>query len=337
MSEQTVPAGAEIIPATTGVRTVRVFAWTMVLATAVYLVNNWLMFWMGWPGVMSIVNGAFSILGLLQLLFYVAAVTLAVLYVLRRDVPLRIDSERMTAIATFIVRAAFWAVFLIGVVDAIISFLRVEELLAGYLGEDLAGKMNFNSTRAPIVHGPLIVLAIIIAAFARRTLGFHWLALLVVIAELNIVLSRFIFSYEQAFMGDLVRFWYGALFLFASAYTLLHDGHVRVDVLYAGFKDTTRGFVNAWGSIFLGVIFCWVILSMGMDGKSSIINAPLVSLEVSQSGFGMYVKYLMAGFLGVFAVSMMVQFCAYLMESVADWRGDPGSRQQSHSGDLPTH
>jgi len=38
-----------------------------------------------------------------------------------------------------------------------------------------------------------------------------------------IVISRFIFSYEQAFMADLVRFWYGALFLFASAYTLLED------------------------------------------------------------------------------------------------------------------
>ena len=58
-----------------------------------------------------------------------------------------------------------------------------------------------------------------------------------VAAELLIVISRFIFSYEQAFMADLVRFWYGALFLFASAYTLLEEGHVRVDVLYAAFKD----------------------------------------------------------------------------------------------------
>jgi len=54
-----------------------------------------------------------------------------------------------------------------------------------------------------------------------RTLGFQWLALLIVIAELAIVFTRFIFSYEQAFMGDLVRFWYAALFLFASAHTLL--------------------------------------------------------------------------------------------------------------------
>ena len=51
-------------------------------------------------------------------------------------------------------------------------------------------------------------------------------------------------------MSDLVRYWYAALFLFASAYTLFDEGHVRVDVFYAGFKNKTRGFVNAFGSIF---------------------------------------------------------------------------------------
>ena len=37
-------------------------------------------------------------------------------------------------------------------------------------------------------------------------------------------------------MGDLVRFWYAALF-FASAYTLKEDGHVRVDVFTLLSKD----------------------------------------------------------------------------------------------------
>ena len=50
---------------------------------------------------------------------------------------------------------------------------------------------------------------------------------MVVLAEFAIVVSRFVFSYEQAYMGDLVRFWYAALFLFASAYALSHEGHVR--------------------------------------------------------------------------------------------------------------
>ena len=40
----------------------------------------------------------------------------------------------------------------------------------------------------------------------------------------------------------------------------------------------------------------------------------------------MYVKYLLAGFLAIFAGTMMVQFASYILEGVADMRGDPGKR-----------
>ena len=51
--------------------------------------------------------------------------------------------------------------------------------------------------------------------------------------------------------SDLVRFWYGALFLFASAYTLYEDGHVRVDVFYAALSNRIKGLINIWGSLLL--------------------------------------------------------------------------------------
>jgi TRAP-type mannitol/chloroaromatic compound transport system permease small subunit len=172
----------------------------------------------------------------------------------------------------------------------------------------------------------MAILAIVIASF-NRGLGFHWLALLVVVAELLIVISRFIISYEQAFMADLVRFWYAALFLFASAYTLLEEGHVRVDVLYAAFTDRTKGISNAIGCVLLGMSLCWVVIVYGMGSKSSVINAPLLAFEVTQTGFGSYFKYWMAGFLGIFAITMLLQFSGYFLEAIADYREEPGKRQ----------
>lgn len=336
MTDHTANAGA--FTPTSGTQATRIFAWATVGATFVYLINNGLMFWGGMPGAGSVLRGEFSAVGLLQLALYAIVIVLSVLYVQRSGaLTLRADSLRLSEIANFLVRAAFWIVFLVGLSDAIISFLRVEEFLPGLIGEQMAQDLNYNARRAPMIHAPLIVLAIVIAAFTRRAMAFHWLALLVVIAELNIVLSRFIFSYEQAFMGDLVRFWYGALFLFASAFTLFEDGHVRVDVLYSGFRDKAKGRVNAIGAILLGIIFCWVVIILGMENKSSIINAPLIGLEVTQNGFGMFVKYLMAGFLGIFAVSMMIAFCAQLLEGLADWRGDPGSRLHANDDELPGH
>jgi len=149
----------------------------------------------------------------------------------------------------------------------------------------------------------------------------------VVLAEFQIVISRFVFSYEQPFMGDLVRFWYAALFLFASAYTLVNEGHVRVDVFYSRFSKRRKAWSNTVGTLLLGLPLGWVILGTGMWYKTSSINSPVYSFEVSQSGYGLYVKWLMVGFLAVYAVSMIVQFSSYLLDNVADLRQEPGGDQ----------
>ena len=306
----------------------RCFSWCMIGTVSAFLLNNYLNYWHDWPSATSVFTVGTSTLGLVQVALYALALILAFGYVLRTPgYQLRAESEKIYGIVRFIVRAAFWAVLLIGLADIIVSFLRVEGFLPGLFGEKMAFDLARSSFRGTWVHFPMIVLGIGIAIVRPRTLGFPWLALLVVVAELLIVFSRFIFSYEQAFMADLVRFWYAALFLFASAYTLMEEGHVRVDVLYAGFSDRTKGMVNAAGSVVLGMSLCWVIIHYGMGSRAAIINSPLLSFEVTQTGFGLYVKYWMAGFLAIYAVTMLLQFCGYFLESVADFRGDPGKRQ----------
>lgn len=203
----------------------------------------------------------------------------------------------------------------------LISFLRVEEFLASFVGEDLTTQLGRSIFRGTYVHYPLIAISLVIAWF-NRSLGFVWLALMIVAAEFLIVITRFVFSYEQAFMGDLVRFWYAALFLFASAYTLLNDGHVRVDVLYAGFSERGKAVTNSIGSLLLGLPICWTILILGTSSRGSVIVSPLLSFEISQSGFGMYTKYLMAGYLMIFALSMAIQFTSFFLGNMAKFEPD---------------
>jgi TRAP-type mannitol/chloroaromatic compound transport system permease small subunit len=299
----------------------RIFSWSVLWIMVAFLVNNVLTNFIGLAG--PGFDGGASIL---QITLYPIAFFVAATIVLKdRPLTLRADSDRISNINTFFIRAAFWAVLYVGLADAVISFIRVEGMLGGVFGEELANSLELSHFRGMYLHMPLILLGVL-TAFFTRTLGFTWLALLVVVAELLIVFSRFIFSYEQSFMADLVRFWYGALFLFASAYTLLEEGHVRVDVFYAGFTEKTKGLINAVATIFLGLTLCWTILIVGMGTKSSIINSPIMNFEVTQQGFGLYVKYMMAGFLGIFAISMMIQFASYFLDAVADFRGDPGKR-----------
>ena len=180
------------------------------------------------------------------------------------------------------------------------------------LGSLLLGIPAFRIT---FVHFPLILISFVIGYFTR-TVGFIWLAVLVVASEFFIVVSRFIFEYEQAFQGDLVRFWYSALYLFASAYALMHEGHVRVDVLYTGFSERKKAWTNSMGSLLLGIPLCLIVLFLGMGGKASIINGPVISFEITQQGSnGLYLLFLMAVYLAVFGVTMLIQFTSYFMGS----------------------
>lgn len=313
----------------------RILAVSIVAASFAFLLNNYLTFWLDWPGVGALFGGeeGGTTRAAIQGAIYLVLIAMVVAYVSATSTyGLRVDAERLSSLSAFIIRAAFWSVLLIGIVDTVISFLRVEGLLPAVFGQELATDLGLSRFRGAYVHYPLILVSLVIAFFTR-SLGFAWLALLVVIAELQIVIARFIFSYEQAFMGDLVRFWYASLFLFASAYTLTQEGHVRVDVVYAGMSKRGKAWANAVGSLILGLPLTWIILIMGMGGRASVINSPLLSFETTQAGFGLYVKYLMAGFLAVFAVSMMIQFMSYFLSSVATLRGEPDEEEEQTDGE----
>lgn len=304
----------------------------MVAVGLLFVLDNYLILWRDWPGLQTFFahRGWFGVeplrtaldstavtLGWVQILTYLGTIAGIVVFVLRtRERSLQADSETLTALAAYIVRAAFWAILFIGLADSAISFLRVEGLLPQVVGEGLSTDLGRSSFRGSYIHYPLIGLALVVAYFSR-TLGFTWLALLIVAAEIQIVLARFVFSYEQAFMSDLVRFWYGGLFLFASAHTLVAEGHVRVDILYTGFSERGKAWSNTLGSLLLGIPLCWVILTMGLRGKSSLINSPLLNFEVTQQGYGLYVKYFMAGFLVIYAISMLAQFTSQFLSNVA--------------------
>ena len=309
----------------------RVLSYSILAFTFIFLANNVLTIWFDWPGLKILfshyglfgfkklstpLEGAVINLAYIQLLFYFISFIAVIYYVFRSiNQTLETDAKILTNITAYLIRSAFWAVLIVGVADFLISFLVVEKLAEPIFGEATKINLVIPTFRITFIHFPLILISFVIGYFTR-SVGFIWLAVLVVGSEFLIVLSRFIFQYEQAFQGDLVRFWYAALYLFASAYALMHEGHVRVDVLYTGFSERKKAWTNAIGSFVLGIPLCLIILFLGMGGKASIINGPVISFEITQQGSnGLYLLYLMAIYLAVFAVTMLIQFTSYFMSS----------------------
>ena len=310
-------------------RYLRILSYSVLAFTLAFLINNVLTVWVDWPGVKKIfshyelfgfkqkaLQGSELNYGYLQIGIYLICIAGVILYIFKTySQTLEHDSEILSKFSAYLVRSSFWAVFLVGVADFIISFMVVERLWEAIFSPEVKAFMVKAPERITFIHFPIILGSFIIGYFTK-SVGFIWLAVLVVLSEFVIVLSRFIFSYEQAFQGDLVRFWYAALYLFASAYALIHEGHVRVDVLYSSFSERKKAWTNSIGSALLGVPLCLIVIFYGLNGKASIINGPVVAFEVTQQGSnGLYLLYLMAVYLAVFAVTMLLQFTSYFMSS----------------------
>ena len=310
---------------------IRIFSYSILAITFVFLFNNVLTVWFDWPGIKQLYShyGIFGFRKLskpleesaityafIQLFFYFISIAVVIFYVLKSiNQSLETDSKILTKFTAYIIRSSFWAVLIVGMADFIVSFMAVERLIDPIFNEAIKFKLIKPSFRITFIHFPLILVSFVIGYFTR-SVGFIWLAVLVVGSEFLIVLSRFIFSYEQAFQGDLVRFWYAALYLFASSYALMHEGHVRVDVLYTGFNERKKAWTNSIGSLVLGIPLCLIVIFLGMSGKASIINGPVISFEITQQGSnGLYLLYLMAVYLAVVALTMLIQFTSYFMGS----------------------
>jgi TRAP-type mannitol/chloroaromatic compound transport system permease small subunit len=310
---------------------IRIFGYSILAITFVFLINNVLTVWFDWPGIKQLysnyglfgfkklskpLEGSVLTFAFVQLFFYLVSLVIVIFYVFKSiKQTLESDAEILTKFTAYIIRSSFWTVLIVGAADLLVSFMIVEKLIEPIFNEEIKYKLINPSFRITFIHFPLILISFVIGYFTR-TVGFIWLAVLVVGSEFLIVLSRFIFEYEQAFQGDLVRFWYSALYLFASAYALMHEGHVRVDVLYTGFTERKKAWTNSMGSLVLGIPLCLIVIFLGMGGRASIINGPVISFEITQQGSnGLYLLYLMAIYLAVFAVSMLVQFTSYFMSS----------------------
>lgn len=311
---------------------VRLFGWASLAVLAAFLVNDYLTYWRGWPGASSANADVADGRKWLQIALYGAAFLGAAVYVAQAiDRPLRQEREWIVRINSYLIRSVFWAVLLIGTADFLLAFLRGEDLLIGIVGVDLSQLMQNTQIRGLYIHMPLVGISAVVAAITR-TIGVTWLALMIVVSELLLVLSRFVFSYEQDYMADLVRFWFAPIFMAGCAYAMREESHVRIDVLYADLNARSKGFINASGSILLGMPFCWLILIVGTSGRAGIINSALLTFEIEGLGNGLYLFYLMTVFMGVFAVTMLIEFVGVLFDATADVYREPGGREHESTG-----
>ncbi|MDY6978892.1 MAG: TRAP transporter small permease subunit [Pseudomonadota bacterium] len=95
--------------------------------------------------------------------------------------------------------------------------------------------------------------------------GIAWFTLLMVVITFLVVILRSMFNVGWIAMQESVTILHALTFLLGAAYTLKHDGHVRVDIFYHRMSQRNRALVDMFGTFFLLLPVCLFILFMSWD------------------------------------------------------------------------
>ncbi len=78
-----------------------------------------------------------------------------------------------------------------------------------------------------------------------------WLTLAMVVVTFAVVVLRYVFNLGWVAMQESVVYMHATVFLLGAAYTLKHDGHVRVDIFYRKMSPRGRAWSDLLGNLLL--------------------------------------------------------------------------------------
>lgn len=93
-----------------------------------------------------------------------------------------------------------------------------------------------------------------------------WLVLAAVLISAGNAVARYGLDLSSNAWLEIQWYLFAALFLFAAAYTLKHNGHVRIDVLYGRFPPRIRAWIDLLGALLFLLPMSGLIAWLGWKG-----------------------------------------------------------------------
>jgi TRAP-type mannitol/chloroaromatic compound transport system permease small subunit len=123
-----------------------------------------------------------------------------------------------------------------------------------------------------------------------------WLTAAMVLITVFNVFERYALKQNTVYLGELNWHFFSIIFLFGAAYTLKHDGHVRVDLLYHRLSKRGKAWINLLGTILFMLPICFVIIYTSLNSsngfESSFVGQAWIQNERSSVSGGLPARYL---------------------------------------------
>lgn len=153
-----------------------------------------------------------------------------------------------------------------------------------------------------------------------------WLSLLMVCVMFMIVVLRYAFNIPTIALSEAVIFMHALIFMLGSAYTLKHEGHVRVDIFYQRFSGRRQAWVELLGGLLLLLPMMLYIFISSWD----YVSASWLRLEGSPEPGGLPTVFLLKSAILLFALLMLLQGISQMIQAGLRLRGYIPVQEEEH-------
>ncbi|MFW1678325.1 TRAP transporter small permease subunit [Pontibacter sp. JAM-7] len=135
-----------------------------------------------------------------------------------------------------------------------------------------------------------------------------WLTLALVLVSFAVVVLRYAFTSGNIALQETTTYLHSLIFMLGAAYTLKHDKHVRVDILFRPSSPHCQARVNLFGTLLILFPVCIVLFYFAWD----YVAAAWAIQESSQQTGGLPYLYLLKSCLLLLPVLLLLQGLAEL-------------------------
>ncbi len=130
-----------------------------------------------------------------------------------------------------------------------------------------------------------------------------WLTLMMVAVTFAVVVLRYLFDLGSIALQESITFMHAMVFMLGAAYTLRHEGHVRVDIIYSRLNERRRAWVDLFGVLFLllpvTLFISWV--------SWEYVSSSWALLEGSREAGGLPGVFLLKSLIPLMALLLLLQ------------------------------
>ncbi len=139
-----------------------------------------------------------------------------------------------------------------------------------------------------------------------------WLTTILVVVVCYDVFTRYLLKKSSVAAQELEWHIFAVIFLVGAAYTLKHDKHVRVDVLYARFSPKRKAIINMIGCVIFLMPFIIMII---WTSRNFVANSYMFG-ETSPDPGGLPARYVLKGFIPLGFFFLFMQALSLLFKSI---------------------